>query len=175
MKKVLFLVGFVLMVLCLASCLNGSSGTESPQSIAPESLQKNVPQDYTDLGLPSGTIWRNHNAAGFYTYDEAEEQFDNHRLPSKTQWEELRAECDWSWTGSGYYITGPNGNSIFLPLTGCIACDGGMHDKSFGGYYWSSSIIGWGDKIYGLAFGSSAVGMEAYSRCNGFSVRSVLN
>ena len=94
MKKVLFLVGFVLMVLCLASCLNGSSGTESPQSIVPELLQKSVPQDYTDLGLPSGTIWRNHHAAGFSPSDEPEKTFDSHRLPSKTQWEELRAECD---------------------------------------------------------------------------------
>ena len=69
---------------------------------------------YTDLGLPSGTIWKNFNATGFYTSDEAVSQFGN-RLPTKKQWEELKAECQWSWNGSGYKVTGPNGNSIVLP------------------------------------------------------------
>ena len=56
-----------------------------------------VATGYTDLGLPSGTIWKNFNATGFYTYDDAVKQFGS-RLPSKAQWEELKAECQWLWT-----------------------------------------------------------------------------
>ena len=67
----------------LASKLRG--GTVSTSSAE-------VSLGYTDLGLPSGTIWKNFNATGFYTYDEAVSQFGN-RLPTKEQWEELKAEC----------------------------------------------------------------------------------
>lgn len=46
------------------------------------------------------------------------------RIPTKDEWSELKANCDWEWkarAGSngivayGYLITGSNGNSIFLP------------------------------------------------------------
>ena len=93
---------------------------------------------YTDLGLPSGTIWKNFNATGFYTYDEAVSKFGN-RLPTKEQWEELKAECQWTWNGSGYKVTGPNGNSIVLPASGFRNGDGSVDDVGSYGFYWSSS------------------------------------
>ena len=81
-------------------------------------------QNYVDLGLPSGTKWKatnEKNAADaeydFFTYDEAVSQFGD-RLPTKDQCEELSAECQWSWTGNGYKVTGPNGNFITLPAAG---------------------------------------------------------
>lgn len=40
------------------------------------------------------------------------------RIPTKAEWEELKEKCKWSWTGSGYMVTGPNGRSIFLPAAG---------------------------------------------------------
>lgn len=112
--------------------LGGGSGVKPPQ--------KNVAQGYTDLGLPSGTIWKDSNATGFYTYDEAVSQFGN-RLPTKAQWEELKAECQWSWTGSGYKVTGPNGNSIVLPAAGIRDCNG-MGGVGSIGDYWSSTPDG---------------------------------
>lgn len=78
------------------------------------------------------------------------------RIPTISQWEELRDSCIWQWyppsvvedlptatpeSGivKGYRVTGPNGNSIFLPAAGDI--DGTIH---YGidtyGDYWSSSI-----------------------------------
>ena len=43
------------------------------------------------------------------------------RTPSKEQFEELITKCQWEWIRNddfiGYKITGPNGNSIFLPRT----------------------------------------------------------
>lgn len=133
--------------------------------------QKSVAQGYTDLGLPSGTIWKNFNATGFYTYDEAVSQFGN-RLPTKEQWEELKAECQWSWTGSGYKVTGPNGNSISLPAAGYRGCDGSVHGVGSGGFYWSSTPNG-SDNAWDLYFDSGSVGMYNDYRCNGFSVRLV--
>ena len=50
-------------------------------------------QGYVDLGLPSGTLWRNSNEGGDYaryTYDEAISRFGN-KLPTKQQLEELKA------------------------------------------------------------------------------------
>ena len=47
---------------------------------------------------------------------------NNWRMPTKADCEELLRECTWKLVDrgiiKGYEITGPNGNSIFLPLTG---------------------------------------------------------
>ena len=42
------------------------------------------------------------------------------KLPDKSHFEELVNKCKWSWEPmngvQGYKVTGPNGNSIFLPV-----------------------------------------------------------
>lgn len=44
------------------------------------------------------------------------------RMPTKEELEELFDSCTWKWSSSndieGYQVTGRNGNTIFLPLTG---------------------------------------------------------
>ena len=53
--------------------------------------QELLSQGYVDLGLPSGTLWRNANEGGndaHYTYDEAIRIY-GHNLPTKQQIEEL--------------------------------------------------------------------------------------
>ena len=78
-------------------------------------------EGYVDLGLPSGTLWKNANEGGddaLYNYDEAVRKFGN-KLPTKQQLEELKNKCTWTWTGNGCRVTGPNGNSIFLPAGEC--------------------------------------------------------
>ena len=124
------------------------------QSVQPA---KPASQEYVDVGLPSGTKWRGTNAAGFYTYDEAVSQFGK-RLPSKEQWQELRAECQWSWNGNGYNVTGPNANSISLPAAGCRNCGGSVGSVGSCGYYWSSASKE-ADNAWDLRFGSSSVGI----------------
>lgn len=49
------------------------------------------------------------------------------RLPTNTEIMELINDCSWEWTSideiNGFRITGPNGNSIFLPAGGYISND----------------------------------------------------
>ena len=44
------------------------------------------------------------------------------RMPTYKELLELHEKCDWEWTvkngRTGYKVTGPNGNSIFLPAAG---------------------------------------------------------
>ena len=135
-----------------------------------EKTKSATPTGYTDLGLPSGTKWKNFNATGFFTYDEAVSQFGN-RLPTKEQWNELKAECQWQWTGSGYKVTGPNGNSIDLPAAGCRSNGGTYNVGSLGGY-WSSTSSDSSNAWY-LGFGSGGVDMYSGRRSDGISVRLV--
>ena len=163
------LMAFLMCV--LVSCTdkdNGSvGGSEAPGS-------------YVDLGLSSGTKWKTtneENAAdaeyALFTYDEAVSQFGN-RLPTKERWEELKDECRWSWTGSGYKVTGPNGNSISLPAAGSrIAVYGVVNGVGSDGYYWSSTTSS--SFAWALVFKSFGVGVNGCERCNGQSVRLVQN
>ena len=130
-------------------------------------------QSFVDLGLPSGTKWKTQNQSGLYTYDDAKTMFGN-RIPTKEQWEELQIECSWEWTGSGYKVTGPNGNSITLPAEGYRSCDGGVYDVGYAGYYWSSTPYG-SDHAWCLYFSSSGGCVYYGLRCNGLSVRLVQN
>ena len=68
------------------------------------------------------------------------------RMPSRPEFQELYNKCDWSWqsnyTGSGvsgYLVTGPNGNSIFLPASGYRG-NNDLGDRGSSGKYWSSSL-----------------------------------
>lgn len=65
------------------------------------------------------------------------------RMPTEEEWTELCRECDWVWTilngYRGYLITGPNGNSIFLPPAG--SREGSeSYDIWVFGFYWSSTL-----------------------------------
>ena len=62
------------------------------------------------------------------------------QLPTKAQVVELLEKCEWKWTEmngrSGYKVTGPNRNSIFLPAAGQIQGSSllGVGER---GYYWA--------------------------------------
>lgn len=129
-------------------------------------------QGLVDLGLPSGTLWKDKNEdGGFYTYEQALSKFGSN-LPSREQFEELKSKCSWTWTGNGYKVTGSNGNSIVLPASGARTCGGRVDCVGSCGRYWSSTP-GNSDKSLGLYFGSGGVGMNGYDRCLGYSVRLV--
>ena len=99
---------------------------------------------YVDLGLSSGTKWRSENEMnpadakqGLYTFDDAYAAFGD-KLPTKEQIEELVDECQWVWTGKGYNVDGPNGNSIYLPAAGVRNCEDSLGGVGVHGIYWSS-------------------------------------
>lgn len=107
--------------------------------------------EYVDLGLPSGTIWKNTNE---YEQDSINEILLKYELsmPTKEQWQELIDYCTWTWEGSGIKITASNGNSIYLPspqhhpFTTSVT------------YYWSSSKSK--DNRYFLFFDENGVEMR---------------
>lgn len=141
--------------------------------------QELLSQGYVDLGLPSGTLWKNANEGGDYArynYDEAVNRWGS-KLPTKAQLEELKDKCTWTWTGRGYKVTGPNGNSITLPAAGYRYCDGKGTVGKVGteGNYWSSTPFN--DSYYArfLTIDSSEVGMTFGIRCLEQSVRLVQN
>lgn len=98
-------------------------------------------QQYVDLGLPSGTLWKDQNESGLYTYQEAEKSFGK-VMPTAPQLNELVSFCTWEWTGAGYKITGPNGKSIVFPAEGYYTCGNDPSVKSKGekGQYWSKTV-----------------------------------
>ena len=129
-----------------------------------------IPAGYVDLGLPSGTLWKDKNEGGFYKYEQALTRFGEN-LPSKDDFEELKNACQWSWTGGGYRVTGPSGESIYLPASGW-RFSGDVYRVGSSGYYWSSTPYS-SDYAWYLLFNSSGVFMYTDSRSLGYSVRLV--
>lgn len=130
-----------------------------------------IPTGYVDLGLPSGTLWKDQNeAGGFYSYDQAVAKFGS-SLPTKEQLEELKNSCRWTWNGNGYKVIGPSGESIVLPAAGYRDWEGNYEGSN--GYYWSSTPYG-SEYAWYLGFSSGRVyDMGGYRRCGGYSVRLV--
>ena len=67
------------------------------------------------------------------------------RIPTYSEWKELITNCEWTWTTqdgvNGYEVTSrTNGNSIFLPATGCWDVDDFYHVGTYGNY-WSTSLF----------------------------------
>ena len=128
-----------------------------------------VPAGYVDLGLPSGTLWKEKNETGFFTFDDAVTKFGT-SLSTREQFEELRDVCKWSWHNNVYQVTGPNGNSIRLPAAGS---DGGfVYGSSKSGHYWSSTPYN-STYAWRLLFDSNNVIVNWYVRVGGRSVRLV--
>lgn len=97
------------------------------------------------------------------------------RMPLTEEIQELLTECSWEWTQmngiNGRKVTGPNGNSIFLPAAGATAagCDFGIY-----GYYWSSSLNTGNPKLaLDLEFDEIGVCQGWFQRAAGMSIRPV--
>lgn len=100
------------------------------------------------------------------------------RMPTHEEQKELYTKCIWTLETksgvNGYIVTGPNGNSIFLPLAGCYHYGSFLQEDSTG-YYMSSSLLDEGPRYYSLQLYSNSVewNVETF-RCYGYSVRPVL-
>ena len=98
------------------------------------------------------------------------------RMPSLDQIQELLDICTRTWTQqndvNGTLITGPNGNSIFLPAAGYRWYDR-LEDEGLFGSYRSSSVNSDYITAYILSFHLSDWGCYEGFRDYGFSVRAV--
>ena len=74
------------------------------------------------------------------------------RMPNWAELNELRQKCTWEWTtqdgSNGFKVTGPNGQSIFLPAAGYrkggfvkngVATAVQIIEEGTAGYYWTSN------------------------------------
>ena len=101
----------------------------------------------------------------------------NWRMPTMEECQELVNLCTWTWTTingiNGHVITGPNGNTIFLPATGAITTSG-LQNAGESGYYWINSISTTSpynaNDIYNQP---STYGINAFSRYIGRPIRPV--
>lgn len=91
------------------------------------------------------------------------------RIPSYDEFVELKNKCVWGWTKlndiEGFKVVGPNGNSIFLPVTG----------NNRMGHYWSSTATNAyeSSSAYQLEFGPSAEALESTSKYSPLPIRPV--
>ena len=101
----------------------------------------------------------------------------NWRMATKEEWEELYQNTDWIWTDrngvKGRQLTGPNGNSIFLPAKGFyldseVICTGL-------GIYWSNTLhTGFPERGWSLHLDFESCHVcGTYERCRGQLVRAV--
>ena len=99
------------------------------------------------------------------------------RMPTKSEQDELCNNCTWTWTTqNGVYgrkVTGPNGNSIFLPAAGNRDYIYLLNERSRG-YYWSSSLYVGSNGAYELGFNSVDFHWFYSPRFEGQSVRAVV-
>ncbi|MBQ8542174.1 MAG: toll/interleukin-1 receptor domain-containing protein [Bacteroidaceae bacterium] len=100
------------------------------------------------------------------------------RMPTNAEQDELCEKCEWEWTAlngvKGYKVTGPSGNSIFLPAAG-FRNNTGLYRKGVEGVCWSSSLYrSTNSKGYVLFLDSTCYNDNHISnRCNGRTVRPV--
>lgn len=99
------------------------------------------------------------------------------RLPTRMEMEELRDKCTWTWTTykgvKGYEVTGPNGNSIFLPAAGYCDDTGLCYRDSSGGYCSGTREENLTNIAYYLDFGRGGRGVYGRRREYGRTVRPV--
>lgn len=101
------------------------------------------------------------------------------RIPSVLDFEEIKRNCKWTWRSnyqgkSGYFVSGPNGNFIFLPASGFRDADELLCYGSAGSY-WTNSLASYGYSSANVFYwGSSSVNPIGSSfRYDGHSVRPV--
>ena len=99
-------------------------------------------------------------------------------MPTNDEMNELYYACTWEWTEfngvSGYKVTGPNGNYIFLPAAGSRSGINEVYGRDRLGRYWSSSLERRNDRAYDWEFDSDSPNDYDFEpRYKGQSVRPV--
>ncbi len=113
-------------------------------------------EEYTEEN--SVTYWKHIGSiSGNSQYDAARANWGGTwRMPTVNEIDEFVYKCKREWTTQGvhegYRVTGPNGNSIFLPAAG-LRDETSLEDVDMCGYYWSATPYeGDSDAAHGLYF-----------------------
>lgn len=181
--------------------------TNNNPSTHPDTLTTIDGYEFVDLGL--SVKWAASNLRGYYQYgntsaddfkteyeltkygiggtseDPAYANMSNKwRLPTRGEAQELVASCTWVYTAYGFEVTGPNGNSILLPLDGAYPLGNESNLLYYGYQCWlmTSTLDGGGNPrpyilkaSYINSYNQPTVTVttnEAY-RISGMSVRGV--
>lgn len=100
------------------------------------------------------------------------------RMPTRDEIKELYEKCSWGWTTvngvGGQKVTGPNGNSIFLPAAG-YRSGTEVYDRGSEGAFWSGSHDeDYSGGAYFLSFDCGGGDWGYWGDCvGGYSVRPV--
>ena len=98
-------------------------------------------------------------------------------MPTFSELVELRDNCTPTWiTQNGVHgikLTGPNGNSIFLPKAG-YCFDRSFESAGYYGFYWSSTLNEYTSRANALDFDVAGYLYLSYYRYFGYSVRAVM-
>ena len=118
------------------------------------------------------------NISGNAQYDAATANWGGDwRMPKRAEMEELKNKCTWEWTKQngvkGYKVTGPNGNSIFLPAVGYFGGTVFYSGSCGNSCYWSSTPYSGTETAYSLEFDSGSQSCTVGKRYLGYSVRPV--
>lgn len=102
---------------------------------------------YVDSPYSETLEWKgcsiNSDISGLSDYDPAKLlEGGEWRMPTRKEMMELIEKCSWEWTTvksiNGYRVTGPNGKSIFLPVTG-LGDGTEISNEDTYGAYWTST------------------------------------
>jgi hypothetical protein len=101
------------------------------------------------------------------------------RMPTKEELTELREQCTWKWVTingiKGNKVTGPNGNSIFLPAGGSYnTFDDQLNSAGVHGWIYSSTKSSVDNQAQEMGTSSSGAAQTSCSRCLGLNIRPVL-
>ena len=99
------------------------------------------------------------------------------RMPTLVQQQELIERCTWQWVErNGVYgrlVTGPNGNTLFLPAADYRG-DNSLNNEQSIGAYWSRTLdSGYPSGLYFRNFEWESVYLFSHIRSHGFTVRPV--
>ena len=142
-------------------------------------LTRYCPEDkagfWCGTGLPDGKTAFN----GYHYADDAARQVlgGDWRIPTYAEWEALQTQCTWKWVTvngvNGRKITGPNGNSIFLPAAG-NRYETILNYPGFVGHYWTASLFtGHPYSAWSIAFTENYVTWLSTARYEGYQIRPV--
>ena len=147
------------------------------------------PEDYGDYFACGETKPKDSFREGNYAYSDNQPTLPSEadaaaanwgegwRMPTKDEMEELLGNCTSEWTVvnrvNGQLFTGPNGNSIFLPVAG-FRYDSELYGAGSNGYYWLSSLYsGYTGHAWYLRFYSGRCCMYSDEGYCGFTIRAV--